>query len=609
MLKKPLATLLLLSFTATLLTACVSEPRDPAFAGAEAVDEDEASKTRVSLGLTYLRTGDFTRAKANLDKALEFAPRSANANFAMAYYYQQVDEIDLADDYYNRAIRYDSDNADIINSYGAFLCEQGDYKRAKSYFLKAVNNKSYISTAETYENLAICAQSQGLPQEALGHFQSALNHQPTRGRSLFLLAQQQAELGDYVEAKKTLWKYDRIARVSPQSLWLSYQIAKGLGDTQAALGYGEILKSMFPDDPNTRKFKEEMGEFQPTVRVTSKRKIQLPVNPVDISSTNAANAAVVTAAENTTQASLDLLSDTLVDSIDEPITVDAETVVVATTKDNLIDKPTDNPTDNITGDVTDSATQTSVDLLGDEQALSVDVSTTVDVANTAAVTTSNSLSETATQTGTELPSDEQAVIVEAPTTVDVPTTEAIIAAVESRFASASSAQVEKTTKVIEPELSAADSALEKLESENKIDTQSQAVVEQAAEVLEGLAQTVEDTAEQLDDMASDENYAAREAELEAAFLNTESEPKAETVAEDGSAEQAATNAIASTNDVTSEALQDALFHVVAPKENLYQISLRYNVKMKYLMQWNDLEDASSIRIGTKLRVKDPNTND
>ncbi|MBF7074789.1 LysM peptidoglycan-binding domain-containing protein [Glaciecola sp. MH2013] len=366
---------------------------------------------------------------------------------------------------------------------------------------------------------------------------------------------------------------------------------------------------MFPDDPNTRKFKEEMGEFQPTVRVTSKRKIQLPVNPVDISSTNAANAAVVTAAENTTQASLDLLSDTLVDSIDEPITVDAETVVVATTKDNLIDKPTDNPTDNITGDVTDSATQTSVDLLGDEQALSVDVSTTVDVANTAAVTTSNSLSETATQTGTELPSDEQAVIVEAPTTVDVPTTEAIIAAVESRFASASSAQVEKTTKVIEPELSAADSALEKLESENKIDTQSQAVVEQAAEVLEGLAQTVEDTAEQLDDMASDENYAAREAELEAAFLNTESEPKAETVAEDGSAEQAATNAIASTNDVTSEALQDALFHVVAPKENLYQISLRYNVKMKYLMQWNDLEDASSIRIGTKLRVKDPNTND
>ena len=52
-----------------------------------------------------------------------------------------------------------------------------------------------------------------------------------------------------------------------------------------------------------------------------------------------------------------------------------------------------------------------------------------------------------------------------------------------------------------------------------------------------------------------------------------------------------------------------VYHIVKPKENLYQISLRYNVKMKYLMQWNKLDDASSIQIGTKLRVKDPKSND
>ncbi|MFB0911619.1 MAG: LysM domain-containing protein, partial [Glaciecola sp.] len=54
---------------------------------------------------------------------------------------------------------------------------------------------------------------------------------------------------------------------------------------------------------------------------------------------------------------------------------------------------------------------------------------------------------------------------------------------------------------------------------------------------------------------------------------------------------------------------DASYHVVVPKENLYRISLRYNVKMKYLMQWNNLDDPSAIIIGMKLRVKDPKNND
>jgi type IV pilus assembly protein PilF len=47
------------------------------------------------------------------------------------------------------------------------------------------------------------------------------------------------------------------------------------------------------------------------------------------------------------------------------------------------------------------------------------------------------------------------------------------------------------------------------------------------------------------------------------------------------------------------------FHIVQAKENLYRISLKYNVKIRKLLEWNNLEDASSIRIGTKLWVKEP----
>jgi type IV pilus assembly protein PilF len=51
------------------------------------------------------------------------------------------------------------------------------------------------------------------------------------------------------------------------------------------------------------------------------------------------------------------------------------------------------------------------------------------------------------------------------------------------------------------------------------------------------------------------------------------------------------------------------FHIVKPKENLYRISLKYNVKIKKLLEWNKLKDESSVLIGTKLWVRDPNLNE
>jgi len=253
-----------------LISGCASEVKQRSMVGSGSFNAAEAAKTRVSLGLTYLQNGNFTQAKFNLDKALEFAPRSGDAHYAMAFYFEQVEELALAEESYQKALGYEPKNADIINSYGAFLCKQGNYENAKKNFLMAVNSKSYVSTAETFENLAICAQDQGLLQEAAGYFESALNHQPTRTQSLYLLAKLQTELGQFAEAKKTLWKYERNAQVNAESLFLSYTIARGMDDTKGALGYGELLKSMYPAHPNTETFKQQMGKFQPVAKVTNK---------------------------------------------------------------------------------------------------------------------------------------------------------------------------------------------------------------------------------------------------------------------------------------------------------------------------------------------------
>ena len=50
-----------------------------------------------------------------------------------------------------------------------------------------------------------------------------------------------------------------------------------------------------------------------------------------------------------------------------------------------------------------------------------------------------------------------------------------------------------------------------------------------------------------------------------------------------------------------------LLHTVTPGESLYSISMKYNVKIKALHQWNNISEKNKIRIGDKLYVVDPQT--
>lgn len=491
MLKKSVAIIAVCTF----LSACVTEPRDPDFAGAEGINKEAAAKNRVSLGLTYLSNGNFSQAKANLDKALNFAPKSADAHFAMAYYYQQVDELQTADEYYLEALNLAPENPNIINSYGAFLCEQGRYEKAKSYFLKAVTSKSYVSTAETYENLAICAVDQGKTDEAIGFFEQALNHQPTRGKSLFLLAQLQKDQGNFGEAKKTLWKYDRVSRVSSESLWLSYEIARGLGDTKSALGYGELMKSMYPEHPNTALFKQQMGKFQPVATVTSKRRAPAQQQEAATTSTSPQ------------------------DSADSPS-------MIKVSKKSKVLAPADSTTEPVIESVTNAAADTQV----------VVENTQDSPVNEAADQTADKTDDKRILAITQSEAQKREADLEA----------ALAAEFTADTSNSPTATIDGTATKVDNSLATAD----------PVPALAKETVKEL--VQEPVKERVQEAASQKIDKAADEN---------------------------------------------------ASYHIVLPKENLYRISLRYNVKMKFLMQWNNLDDPSDIKIGMKLRVKDPIKND
>ncbi len=54
-----------------------------------------------------------------------------------------------------------------------------------------------------------------------------------------------------------------------------------------------------------------------------------------------------------------------------------------------------------------------------------------------------------------------------------------------------------------------------------------------------------------------------------------------------------------------EIMDTLKFHIVSRGENLYRISLLYNIKMQRLIDWNGLTDASAIFDGKKLFLVAP----
>ncbi|MEG3765695.1 type IV pilus biogenesis/stability protein PilW [Alteromonas sp. 14N.309.X.WAT.G.H12] len=236
-----------------VLTGCVSQNSTGSFQG-EKFDLQEAAKTRVSLGLTYLKNGNYQQAKKNLDKALTFAPRNADVHYALAYYYQTVEEWDRAESSYEDALRLAPRDGDVANSYGAYLCQQKQYDKATVYFKKALDNTQYANSAQTYENMGICAEARGATDTAISYLKSALNHQPGRPSTLFMLTELYIKTQQWDDASETLRRYEKVSKVTPESIQMAIEIAEGKGEDEVAQGYGEMLISLYPHSQAAKAF-------------------------------------------------------------------------------------------------------------------------------------------------------------------------------------------------------------------------------------------------------------------------------------------------------------------------------------------------------------------
>ncbi len=225
------------------------------------INNTGAARTRIALALQYLKTGNNSQAKYNLERAAAFAPDLPEVHYSLAYYYQQVGENQLADKAYQKALEIKPDDPNTLNNYGVFLCGIDEYDRATDQFLKAIEVPSYIRVAESYENLALCAIEFDDFENAESYFQQALNHSSQRTSTLISLAALYYAKSDLYKASELLKRYESTGRVSSRALMLSYLVKNRMGRIEEAEKISSTILQTYSTSNEAYALKEKRTRF------------------------------------------------------------------------------------------------------------------------------------------------------------------------------------------------------------------------------------------------------------------------------------------------------------------------------------------------------------
>ncbi len=157
-------------FLPLFLTSCTNNQQD--------ADYQLAAKYNTRLGLAYFSQGNIPLAKSKLLRALQQNPRDASVSSALAFFFEQTNDIKLADKYYNSAVKLSSNGGEHLNNYATFLCKIGKFQKADRYFMFAINDVNYADTAKAFAHAGLCSFASGNEIKAKKYFEQALKKDP-----------------------------------------------------------------------------------------------------------------------------------------------------------------------------------------------------------------------------------------------------------------------------------------------------------------------------------------------------------------------------------------------------------------------------------------------
>jgi type IV pilus assembly protein PilF len=238
----------------SLLTGCVTTTQTTS-ADTEA-DEENAAALNYQLGAQYLRSGNYERARDRLLLSIELDPKNAVAHYTLALVYENLDNLRLAAESYEDAVRIAPRDFNVLNAYAVFLCKQRDFDNARKHFDRAIrvpeNDSSYI----TMTNAGVCMMQKPDAEAAEQYFRQALQRKRDYGEALIQLSLLKFTTEDYMSARAFLQRFLGTNAPSAGVLLLGMRIEERLGDERARTEYSNQILRDFPESPEARSILE-----------------------------------------------------------------------------------------------------------------------------------------------------------------------------------------------------------------------------------------------------------------------------------------------------------------------------------------------------------------
>jgi type IV pilus assembly protein PilF len=228
-----------------------------------ASDETEASKrarVRIELAGAYFGRGQMATALDEIKLAIVADPTNPAAFNLRGLIYGNLGDDKLAEESFRRALQLDARDADTMQNYGWFLCQQKRFPEAESLFRQALAMPNYRDSPRTLLTQGICQARAGQWSQAEGTLTRSYELDPGNPSTAINLAEVLYHRGELERARFQIRRINGNPDiVNAQTLWLAARIENRLGNRQGVQDFGSQLRARFPQSPEAGAFAR--GQF------------------------------------------------------------------------------------------------------------------------------------------------------------------------------------------------------------------------------------------------------------------------------------------------------------------------------------------------------------
>ena len=223
-------------------------------------DSTKRARVRMELASAYFGRGQMTTALDEVKLAIAADPNFAAAFNLRGLIYASLGDERLAEESFRHALQLAPRDADTMQNYGWYLCQQKRFPEADTLFLQALAVPQYRDSPRTLLAQGVCQARAGQWTQAEGTLTRSYEIDPANPVTAVNLSEVLFHRGEYERARFYIRRVNNNSNITnSQTLWLAARIEKRLGNQQGVQELGSQLRSRFPQSRETTAF--EQGKF------------------------------------------------------------------------------------------------------------------------------------------------------------------------------------------------------------------------------------------------------------------------------------------------------------------------------------------------------------